>query len=55
MELRWVPLDEVAAAVLHGDIHNPSAVVGVLAAVAARQTGWTSLRSADAPWPERRA
>ncbi|MEP7766126.1 NUDIX hydrolase [Sanguibacter sp. 25GB23B1] len=55
MELRWVPLDDVVTAVLRGDIHNPSAVVGVLAAVAARQTGWASLRSADSPWPERRA
>lgn len=55
MELRWVPLDDVVAAVLRGDVHNPSAVVGVLAASAARQAGWTTLRDADVPWPERRA
>ena len=54
MELRWVPLDDAVAAVLRGDIHNPSAVVGVLAASAARLTGWATLRDADAPWPERR-
>ncbi len=53
MELRWVPLDDAVAAVLRGDVHNPSAVVGILAAHAARAGGWTSLRPADAPWPER--
>lgn len=54
IELRWVSLDDAAAAVLCGDVHNPSAVVGVLAAVTSRAGGWTSLRPADAPWPERR-
>lgn len=54
IEPRWVPLDDAADAVLRGDLHNPSAVVGVLAAVAARAGGWSSLRPADAPWPERR-
>jgi 8-oxo-dGDP phosphatase len=54
IEPRWVPLDEAADAVLRGDLHNPSAVVGVLAAVASRAGGWASLRPADAPWPERR-
>lgn len=54
MELRWVPLDEAVSAVLAGDLHNPSAVVGILATAAARATGWSSLRPADSPWPERR-
>ncbi|MBD5787710.1 NUDIX hydrolase [Cellulosimicrobium terreum] len=54
MELRWVPFDEAVAAVLRGDVHNPSAVVGLLAAAASRAGGWASLRPADAPWPERR-
>lgn len=54
MELRWVPLDEAVSAVLAGDLHNPSAVVGILAAAAARASGWASLRPADSPWPERR-
>ena len=54
MGLRWVPLDEAVSAVLAGDLHNPSAVVGILAAAAARATGWSALRPADSPWPERR-
>ncbi|MFC8924031.1 NUDIX domain-containing protein [Cellulosimicrobium sp. NPDC057127] len=54
MEARWVPLDDVVAAVLAGQVHNPSAVVGILAAATSRAGGWASLRPADAPWPERR-
>lgn len=54
MELRWVPLDEALRGVLAGELHNPSAVVGILAAAASRAGGWASLRPADAPWPERR-
>jgi ADP-ribose pyrophosphatase len=54
IELRWVTLDDAVAAVLAGAVHNPSAVVGVLAAQAARAARWSSLRPADAPWPERR-
>lgn len=46
----WVPLDEAVAAVLEGRFHNPSTVVGVLAAHTARQRGWSDLRPADAPW-----
>jgi len=49
---RWVPLDEARDAVLAGGLHNPTAVVGILAACAARDRGWTTLRPADAPWPE---
>jgi ADP-ribose pyrophosphatase len=52
MPTRWVPLDEARDAVLSGRIHNPGSVVGILAACAARDTGWTTLRPADAPWPE---
>lgn len=55
ISVRWVALDEAVAAVLRGDIHNPSAVVGLLAAAASKADGWASLRPADAPWPERRA
>lgn len=54
IEVRWVPLDEAVGRVLSGDLHNPSAVVGVLAAHAAAAGGWASLRPADAPWPYRR-
>ncbi|HEY6797147.1 MAG TPA: NUDIX hydrolase [Kineosporiaceae bacterium] len=52
MPVRWVPLDEARDAVLAGRLHNPGAVVGLLAACAARDQGWRTLRPADAPWPE---
>ncbi len=48
----WVTLDEARDAVLSGRLHNSGAVVGVLAACAARAQGWRTLRPADAPWPE---
>lgn len=51
IELHWTPLDEAVRAVLDGRLHNPSAVVGVLAAAAARGDNFESLRPADAPWP----
>ncbi|MFC7876404.1 NUDIX domain-containing protein [Isoptericola sp. NPDC057391] len=54
MEVRRVPLDEAVALVLDGSLHNPSAVVGILAAAASRAGGWASLRDVDAPWPYRR-
>jgi 8-oxo-dGDP phosphatase len=53
MPIRWVPLDEARDAVLAGAVHNPGAVVGVLAAWAARQRDWAELRPVDAPWPQR--
>lgn len=49
---RRVPLDEVAAGVLAGDLHNSTLIIAALAARAARDGGWTSLRPADSPWPE---
>lgn len=51
IQFQWVPLEEAVAAVLEGRLHNPSAVVGILAAAAARADGFRSLRPADAPWP----
>jgi ADP-ribose pyrophosphatase len=54
MEVRWVPLDELVARVLDGSLHNPSTIVGVLSAYAARAGRWAALRPADAPWPYRR-
>ncbi|MEN5072177.1 NUDIX hydrolase [Isoptericola cucumis] len=54
MEVRRVPLDEAVSLVLDGSLHNPSAVVGILAAAASRAGGWASLRDVDAPWPYRR-
>ncbi len=53
MPVSWVPLDEAVDLVLSGRLHNPTAVVGILAAAAARAGGWSSLRPADVPWPER--
>ncbi len=50
IELHWTPLDVAVQAVLDGRLHNPSAVVGVLAAAAARADNFESLRPADAPW-----
>ncbi|MEO7979651.1 MAG: NUDIX hydrolase [Sporichthyaceae bacterium] len=49
----WVDLDEARDLVLNGRLHNPTTVCGVLAAAAAREVGWATLRPADAPWPER--
>ena len=52
MTASWVDLDEAHDAVLRGQLHNPSAVIGILTAHAARARGWTTLRPGDAPWPE---
>lgn len=51
---RWVPLADAVERVLSGDLHNPSAVVGILAAAASRADGWSSLRPVDVEWPYRR-
>src|SRR5450759_1862563 len=48
----WVDLDEANEAVLRGQLHNPSAVIGILSAHAARARDWATLRPHDAPWPE---
>lgn len=50
MELAWVHLDDAVSKVLSGDFHSPSACMGLLATAAARSTGWSELRPADAPW-----
>ena len=51
--VRWVPLDAAVSLVLSGAVHNPSLIVGVLAAAASRAAGWSTLRPTDSPWPER--
>jgi 8-oxo-dGDP phosphatase len=51
IELHWIPLEKALASVLEGRLHNPSAVVGILAAAAARADDFKDLRPADAPWP----
>jgi ADP-ribose pyrophosphatase len=53
MARAWVDLSEARELVLAGRLQNPTTVCGVLAAAAARDAGWASLRPADAPWPER--
>lgn len=52
IQYRWVDLADAANAVLCGRIHNPSAVVGILAAAQASASGFSQLREAHAPWPE---
>jgi ADP-ribose pyrophosphatase len=47
-----VRLEDARDAILAGRVHNSAAVIGVLAACAARDQGWSTLRPADAPWPE---
>jgi ADP-ribose pyrophosphatase len=49
MPVVWVPLEEAVTKVFAGDIHNSLAVTGILAAYAARATGFRDLRAADAP------
>lgn len=49
MAVVWVPLDEAVAKVLNGDIRNPVAAMGILAAYAARASGFRGLRSPAAP------
>ncbi|MHB1063336.1 MAG: NUDIX domain-containing protein [Georgenia sp.] len=49
----WVSLDEAVRAVHAGRIHNPSAVVGVLATASARAQGWAPLRPVSASWLNR--
>ena len=46
----WFRLDDVLDAVMAGRLHNPSTVVGVLAAARARSSGWAGLRPTDAGW-----
>jgi len=52
MPSRWLPLADAVELVLSGGVHNPSTIVGVLAAAAARAADWATLRPADSPWPE---
>jgi len=52
MPVCWVDLDEAHEAVLRGQLHNPSAVIGILTAHAALARDWATLRPRDAPWPQ---
>jgi ADP-ribose pyrophosphatase len=53
MTTEWVPLDTAVEWVFSGEIENAACVAGVLAAARARDTGFVSLRPADAAWPAR--
>jgi 8-oxo-dGTP pyrophosphatase MutT (NUDIX family) len=56
MPVSWTPLADVVAGVLAGDLHNPSLVMGALAAWTARNgAGFDALRPAGSPWPAREA
>lgn len=52
--LRWVDLDEAAAAVLRRDLQNGIVAIAVLSAQAARAGGWAVLGAADEPWTKHR-
>jgi 8-oxo-dGTP pyrophosphatase MutT (NUDIX family) len=53
MPLRWVPLAHAVRLVLAGSVHNPLAIMGVLAAAHARSEDFRGLRAVESPWPER--
>jgi ADP-ribose pyrophosphatase len=55
MPVRWVRLEEVRDAVLAGRVHNATVVIAALAAMAARDADWATLRPVDADWPGRPA
>jgi 8-oxo-dGDP phosphatase len=49
LTVAWMPLAEAAQAVLAGDLHNGVAIVGILSAYAAHESGFRALRSASEP------
>jgi 8-oxo-dGTP pyrophosphatase MutT (NUDIX family) len=49
LELAWVPLEQAAARILAGDLHNGVTALGILSAYAVRQAGFAALRGTDAP------
>ena len=50
MEYAWVALSTAFDWVLAGRLHNPSTVIDILSAHAARGRGWAGLREPGAPW-----
>ncbi len=48
----WIDLEDAHTAVLAGRLNNASAIMGILAAYAARARDWSTLRPYDAPWPQ---
>lgn len=53
IELRWVSLDEALIAVFEGRVGNSIFSVAMLSAEASRVRGWSTLRDAQASWPQR--
>ncbi|MEY2849964.1 MAG: hypothetical protein RI885_2631 [Actinomycetota bacterium] len=51
IETRLVPLDEVVEAVLARSVGNAILSIGVLAAVASRARGWSTLGDPESEWP----
>ncbi|HEY2508801.1 MAG TPA: NUDIX hydrolase [Streptosporangiaceae bacterium] len=45
----WLPLTAAVRGILAGDLHNGVAIIGVLSAYAAHDTGFSALRRADEP------
>ncbi len=50
MQVAWIPLDDLVTDILAGRLHNPTMVMGALAAHTARLRDWADLRPADDPW-----
>lgn len=50
MEAVWISLEDAYHAVSEGRIHNPSAIVGILSTMAARDNHWATLRTTDEHW-----
>ena len=50
MEYAWVSLSDALDWVFAGRLHNPSTVIALLSAHAARGRGWEGLREPGAPW-----
>lgn len=51
LEHRWVPLKVAVSAVLAGQVRNGTFAAAMLAAAAARNAEWSTLRDPQAPWP----
>jgi 8-oxo-dGTP pyrophosphatase MutT (NUDIX family) len=51
MIVRRVDLDEAVAMAMRGEVLNAAALVGLLAAARARDSGWSTLRPVNAPLP----
>jgi 8-oxo-dGDP phosphatase len=48
LTVEWAPLDVVVSRIMAGNLHNGVMMIGVLAAMAAKQDGFATLRAADA-------